>query len=563
MRVRVEDMLKLKMLEGTVLLGGKEWVSNEIEGITIIEAPDIVKFIKGGEVLLTGLYAFMNCTMDEFKSYIDVLDEKKICAMGIKRGRNIDCEEEKIKYLVDFAERNHFPIFEVPFKVSFIEVMNAVMERLTNEEVMQLKYFKTTHDNFSALSFPFDSTKNGVGVILDVLSKLINNPVSLFSQNMTMMDTTDPSIQTFQMSEKANKFSPGFYSTYTYLKQKATIGVNSQEEYNQYLVHLKIMYNSKVYLVVTETEKELGDMDFIAIENACTALKHELFRRHSIEMMEKKYESDILNDILYGKIQSPHELKKNAKMIGLDSDASYFVLVCALEKEGTGKLEEHSEKIRCSNILYDAVLNYFPKTKTQNEINKIIMIQPVSTDYDDIKLRDKIKESIKKIQSKINTKDTGLKLLVGVGKEAKGIENIPESLRQAMDSLGFVKVLGQKVGDSEAVAMFYDELGIFEFLCRVKDVDQLEKYIPQSLQRLISYKRPQKEYLLDTLKIYLDHNQNLAKTAQDLYIHYKTASYRVERIAEITGIDFDNPNEVLAVRIGLIVYKTIKNFKQY
>ena len=43
-----------------------------------------------------------------------------------------------------------------------------------------------------------------------------------------------------------------------------------------------------------------------------------------------------------------------------------------------------------------------------------------------------------------------------------------------------------------------------------------------------------------TLKTYLEHNQNLTKTAQDLYIHYKTAAYRDERISQIAGIDFIN-----------------------
>ncbi len=42
-------------------------------------------------------------------------------------------------------------------------------------------------------------------------------------------------------------------------------------------------------------------------------------------------------------------------------------------------------------------------------------------------------------------------------------------------------------------------------------------------------------------------------------MHYKTAAYRIDRIAAITGIDFDNPSEVLAVKIGLIVYKMIEN----
>ena len=35
----------------------------------------------------------------------------------------------------------------------------------------------------------------------------------------------------------------------------------------------------------------------------------------------------------------------------------------------------------------------------------------------------------------------------------------------------------------------------------------------------------------------------------------------MERIEEITGINFNNPNEVLSVRIGLIVCKMIENIR--
>ncbi len=45
-------------------------------------------------------------------------------------------------------------------------------------------------------------------------------------------------------------------------------------------------------------------------------------------------------------------------------------------------------------------------------------------------------------------------------------------------------------------------------------------------------------------------------------VHYKTAVYRIEKIEKLTGIDFDNANEVLAVRIGLVVYKMIENYNK-
>ncbi len=36
----------------------------------------------------------------------------------------------------------------------------------------------------------------------------------------------------------------------------------------------------------------------------------------------------------------------------------------------------------------------------------------------------------------------------------------------------------------------------------------------------------------------------------------------LKKIEKLTGIDFDNANEVLAVRIGLVVYKMIENYNK-
>ena len=83
-------------------------------------------------------------------------------------------------------------------------------------------------------------------------------------------------------------------------------------------------------------------------------------------------------------------------------------------------------------------------------------------------------------------------------------------------------------------------------------------YIPESLQRLYSYNKPQRKDLILTLQTYLDNNQSLNKTAQALFIHYKTATYRIDKIGKMTGMDFKNPNEMLNVRIGLILYKMLE-----
>lgn len=85
----VRELLLEDELNEVKLLGGEKGLDKEIKGVTIIEAPDIVKFIDGGEVLLTGLYAFRSCSIEEFQRYINELTRKSVSALILKKGRKV------------------------------------------------------------------------------------------------------------------------------------------------------------------------------------------------------------------------------------------------------------------------------------------------------------------------------------------------------------------------------------------------------------------------------------------------------------------------------------------
>ena len=155
-----------------------------------------------------------------------------------------------------------------------------------------------------------------------------------------------------------------------------------------------------------------------------------------------------------------------------------------------------------------------------------------------------------------------MQVKAGVGTVGEGILNLPESFNEATEAFTFVDIAGEISEDGNSQVTLFSDLGIFKLLCQLDDPEQLLEYVPEGLQKLYNYKKPQRDDLLITLKTYLDRNQNLSKTAQDLYVHYKTASYRIEKIAKITGVDFNNANEVLAFRIGLVVYKMIEKYNK-
>lgn len=559
----VRDMLQTEVFGGAEILGGMEGLGNEILGATIIEAPDIVKFISGGEVLLTGFYAFQSCSVEEFCGYIEELSKKRVSAIAVKRGRDVQQIEEKIQILLEYAQKNAVPVLKVSFEQSFREILRNIMERLFSEDVRRLKYFKTTHDNFTALSLSFSSTENGIQRILDVLEKLIGNPAALFNQNMDCLASTREGLESFAISEQAEEYHPQFYSNYTYLKQKVvSTEEGRQGEYDQYLVKLKAMYNRSIYLVITASNTPFGSMDDIAVENAVTALRQELFRQNSIEELEEKFQNDIMNHILSGKLHSRQEIERDIKLLGIPMDADYRVLILKLWNESTGEFEELNNKLQYVSILRDAVMKEFCDVRIRNDMDKVTVIQHVKEGQKQEEYRRELKATVEQIQKRISGKKKELTVRVGVGKEVEGVLNISDSFKEAGDSLEFIGILGERGTGRASHIMFFADMGIFKLLCKLDSEEELSEYIPESLQKLLHYRKQQRKDLILTLNTYLDRNQNLTRTAQELFVHYKTAAYRIDRIVEITGIDFDNPNEVLAVRIGLIVYKMIENIKK-
>lgn len=554
MAIYVKDLLMEEEMNGARLISGEEGLDNEIKGVTIIEAPDIVKWINGGEVLLTGLYAFRSCSMEDFKNYIDELVKKKISALILKRGKPVEGAEDKVEYLIQFSRKHTIPILEMPFEISFRDVMSRLMERLFNEEVTRLKYFKTTHDNFSALVLGSESIGVTIDQILDVLAKLIRNPVAAFNRQLDCIGASEGAERSLEIQKDAQSYEPGVYSNYEYLRQQI-------ENRQQYIVKVKLNLRERLYLVITEEEDSFDVMDAIATESAIWALQFELVRQYSVTELEKKFQNDIMHNILNGKIDSISELQKNTSLLGVPINGSFRVIVFGLKGEDRDK-RDFKSKISDTHLLSDAIACQMTNVKIYNDLDRIVVVKEVNKEQTQEEYRQEIREIVDKVQAYVSRQDKELQVKAGVGKVVEGVINLPDSFKEANEAFTFVDIAGEISEDGNSQVTLFSDLGIFKLLCQLDNPELLLEYVPEGLQKLYNYKKPQRDDLLITLKTYLDRNLNLSKTAQDLFVHYKTASYRIEKIAKITGVDFDNANEVLAFRIGLVVYKMIEKYNK-
>lgn len=80
---------------------------------------------------------------------------------------------------------------------------------------------------------------------------------------------------------------------------------------------------------------------------------------------------------------------------------------------------------------------------------------------------------------------------------------------------------------------------------------RLELHYPEGLRRLVEHDDVSTTSYVETLRVYLENNQSIAKTSSDLYVHRSTLMERLMRIKRELGLDLDDPDVQLRLRIIL------------
>ena len=71
-KLTVADILQLDILKNVTICAGAAGLSHFVTGITTAEDPDLIRWLTGGEILLTSLYGAVTGPLS-FKEYIDTL----------------------------------------------------------------------------------------------------------------------------------------------------------------------------------------------------------------------------------------------------------------------------------------------------------------------------------------------------------------------------------------------------------------------------------------------------------------------------------------------------------
>ncbi len=98
-----------------------------------------------------------------------------------------------------------------------------------------------------------------------------------------------------------------------------------------------------------------------------------------------------------------------------------------------------------------------------------------------------------------------------------------------------------------------------KYYARIFLVDELEDFYNSTLKPPLSdYDEKKSTELVRTLEAYFEYNGNLTRMSEQLYTHYNTILYRINRINEITDMNLDDPNDRLNLEIALKIREILE-----
>ena len=322
-------------------------------------------------------------------------------------------------------------------------------------------------------------------------------------------------------------------------------------------------HNTKVIpntIITMEQELRKKEQDVcMELENATINLQDGFLSEFAQDEEKKTYQRDIIHNILNGLLSSK-EMTEAAAQLGMKESDTYRVVdFHTITKNEQRKYTK--EQLHEVGVIEGELMNLLPDALIYRNMDQIVMIQQVDSNQTEQEYQKEMEEVEDVIQRSILYRKKDTDFQIGIGKSVEGYQRLKESYHEASRAIKYIDIIRLVTGDKNKSVVHYSNLGFFQIFGEIDDVTELERYIPETLKKLYLYDDEHKGELITTLQMYLRNKQSIRKTADAMFVHYRTISYRLEKIKQISGINFDNANEVLAVSNGLIIYKMLKEIE--
>ena len=531
------EVLALPRFSDLQLLSSHSNLTQPLESVEITEAPDVADFIPKNVMILTTAMIYKD-DQEKLKPFIDSLKQAECTALGIKVGRFLD---EISPEIVAYASAVDLPLIKIPSTQPLGGLLHEIVGYLRDSKTEQMSVAFDIQKRFSTLLMQdVDATR-----FIAEFAKILNAPIILLSPWQQVIAHSNY----FYGNQKSAEFFIEQLSKDHFqqlAQEKKIFRLQDERQENIQVAGFPIRVNDyfPYYLLVLSPEQIPYPISEFAIDQAILVLTFMLFKNQKIAESFEHLKTDFLDRLLdthqeaLSKHQNWLELWKNYRLI--NSDYYQLAIVYGVTKpenethiryqQAEGQLIFQWLKEQLPEILPDVAL-----FKLKNQNKSILIFQSKKNDHLMI-----LQNLAERLQQALP-----ITIRFALGNAYENLEDLPNSYIEASSTLE-ASLHAQKPA---TVQLFHPKglAGLFEKI----GTEDVEYFCQQQLKELAYPTEPTLQELRKTLKVFLDFNCEITKTANALYLHRNTIKYRMNQCEKLLDTSIQEPETSLLLRVAL------------
>lgn len=382
----------------------------------------------------------------------------------------------------------------------------------------------------------------GMEEILETGARLLGNPLVVIDASYSVIAHTNEHYITDEIWKR--NISLGYCSYEFIAAVKRLKSVKEAENNNEPFIVVcdespvrklvsKIIIDAQPvgFLILLECEGRITDDTLIIFKTLNYAVKEELNKdSYNKNLKGVKYENFLL-DLIQGKMESEELAMERAKSNQLNFSDNLYVITLDI-------LYYNMDK-RAGKSLSESIEYVLPNSKALYYKDHIMVLLDLRNVTEGEEVFKKLEEFLRKVSIK-----------AAVSSRIYNLTDVKKGFLQAKKTLELadrIKAFGS--------LFYYEDYKFYDLLSKVNG--NLMEFCNASVVMLYDYDKTNNTTYFQTLCAYIENNENINKTAEALFLHRNTLSYRIDKIETITGLNLKDSQQIFNISYSCRILKYI------
>ncbi|MGJ3250267.1 MAG: PucR family transcriptional regulator [Elainellaceae cyanobacterium] len=539
----VRQALDLPIFASSQLVAGKKGLDNSIHWVHVVDITNAhYQWERKGVLLLTsGLGLYKN--PDHQKSLVNRLTQLGFAGLVLSTEHYFDHIPDIIRH---DADRLGLPIIETPPDLLFIQITEAILERLVNQQYTLLQQSAHINQQLTNLVLQGASLHD----LASTLAELLQRAIAIESPTFQLLAAapyglTDPAWEhTISQGRSMPEIIHHLADRKAHEQRMQTLKPqhlppNSEIGMTMARVVAPVVVNQIIYgyIWLVVGHQPLTPLDELSLDHGATVAALMLVKEQAVRNVEDTLHGDFFTQLLEG--SSPLSLlQEQAQRLNYRLDQSHQVLLIRHATSSQKAIQPLQVSIK--QRLAQSYRSFLIVGRDDHLVVVLECDQPSQGKH----LADDLLTTLSPLTCP---------LIIGIGTVFPAGDTHSNGVRQSYEHAQEATQIGILLKRHGAIA--FEDLGLLHWLYHLPPTHRANNLYLHHVRTLTAHDERRGAQLLDTLETYLDRGCSIAEAADVLYIHRNTLLHRLERIESLCDLNLRDAIQCLNLHVAIKSYR--------